>query len=201
MTRNAVVTVNAVPSRLQEEWQRRCVAYAPAAHTWLPWLSGVQSGCCSRVGMLLVALLLACAGCASTRSPGEKMVRTPEETQREYSCVPSRKPVLTIEEVRVLPDVVAGGKEVEVNQRLRYAFCPSIRPETFTGNITRTVIRDGKILFRDTTNYEFKPGTWIVDAFIGIPREAKSGVYGLDIVLGYMNQKVKASSSFAVKGT
>ena len=54
-------------------------------------------------------------------------------------------------------------------------------------------------MFRDTTNYEFKPGTWTVDVFIGIPKEAVSGVYALDVALRYENQTLKKSNSFMVK--
>jgi hypothetical protein len=135
---------------------------------------------------------------ASTRKQGDKMVRTPEKTKEKYACVPYNKRMLKLEEVQVLPDVVTPGKEI--NQRIQYAFCPFAPSETLPGSITRTVLFKGNEMFRDTTAYEFKPGTWTVDVFIGIPKEAKGGVYALNIALHYGNETLKESNSFIVKG-
>jgi len=154
---------------------------------------------------VLVILLLTLSGCAgvsqsitvSMRKQGEKMVRTPEKTKEKYACVPSRKSILQLEEVEVLPEAVTPGKEI--NQRIRYAFCPFTPSSTLKGSITRTVLFKGKQMFRDTTDNEFKPGTWTVDVFIGIPKEAESGVYALDVALRYENQTLKKSNSFIVK--
>jgi hypothetical protein len=62
------------------------------------------------------------------------------------------------------------------------------------------VLFKGNEMFRDTTVYEFKPGTWTVDVFIGIPKEATGGVYALNIALQYGNETLKESNSFTVKG-
>ena len=135
---------------------------------------------------------------ASTRKQGDKMVRTPEKTKEKYACVPYNKRMLKLEEVQVLPDVVTPGKEI--NQRIQYAFCPFVPSEILKGSITRAVLFKGNEIFRDTTVYEFKPGTWTVDVFIGIPKEAQSGVYALNIALQYGNETLKESNSFIVKG-
>jgi hypothetical protein len=135
---------------------------------------------------------------ASTRKQGEKMVRTPEKTKEKYTCVPYHKRMLKLEEMQILPDLVTPGKEI--NQRIQYAFCPFAPSETLKGSITRTVLFNRNEMFRDTTAYEFKPGTWMIDVFIGIPKEAQSGVYALNITLQYGNETLKGRSSFIVKG-
>jgi hypothetical protein len=136
---------------------------------------------------------------ASMRKSGEKMVRTPEKTQEQYSCVPYGRRVFQLEEVQVLPDTVASGREV--NQRIRYAFCPATPSETLRGRIIRTVLFKGVEMFRDVADHEFKPGTWTVDVFIGIPKEAQSGTYALDVVVKYSKQTIKETRSLVVKGT
>ena len=106
--------------------------------------------------------------------------------------------MLRLEETWVLPEAVTPGNEV--THRIRYAFCPAIPSGTFKGSIIRTVLFKGKKLFHTSTDYEFKPGTWIVDAFIGIPKEVKSGAYALEVVLKYADQTTKETKSFIVKG-
>ena len=135
---------------------------------------------------------------ASTRNPGDKMVRSPEKTKEKYACAPYNKRRLQLEEVQLFPDRVMPG--TEINQRIQYAFCPLTPSEILKGSITRTVLFKGNQVFRDTTAYEFKPGTWTVDVFIGIPKEAGSGVYALNIALQYGNETLKESNSFIVKG-
>jgi hypothetical protein len=61
------------------------------------------------------------------------------------------------------------------------------------------VLFKGREVFQDTTNYEFKPGTWTVDVFIGIPKEAGGGVYALAVALQYGNETLKERNSFVVK--
>jgi hypothetical protein len=155
--------------------------------------------------ILLVAVSLMLSGCAvyqgiiaDTRKPGDKMMRTPEKTKEKYACVSYGKRMLKLEEVQILPDVVASGKEI--NQRIQYAFCPFAPSETLKGSIIRTVLFKGNKVFQDTTAYEFKPGTWMVEVFIGIPKEAQSGVYVLNIALQYGNETLKGSNAFTVKG-
>lgn len=134
----------------------------------------------------LVAIFLMLSGCvmdsirtvsqdiiASTRKQGDKMVRTPEKTQEKYVCVLYSKRMLKLEEVQVLPDVVTPGKEI--NQRIQYAFCPFVPSETLKGSITRTVLFKGNEVFRDTTAYEFKPGTWTIESSLAFLRKPKMG--------------------------
>jgi hypothetical protein len=135
---------------------------------------------------------------ASLRKPGEQLVHSPEKTQEKYGCILQNKKIFQLEEVQVLPDVISAGKEI--NQRIRYALCSFTRPEIVRGSITRTVTFRGNSVMRDFTNYEFRSGTWIVDAFIGVPEGAESGTYMIDTVLKYENKLIKATNSFVVKG-
>jgi hypothetical protein len=222
MTAETVDAASGVQIRAPVGWevsgvQVACQYFILYASNARPWLGRLLRALAGRGGVrqsaMLVALLLLFAGCASTapvqrmyqtlaasmRKPGEKMVRTLEETQKEYSCAAYRKPVFKLEEVQVLPEIVTRGKEI--NQRLRYAFCPSTPAETLRGNVRRTVHSNGKVIFSDTASYEFKPGTWIIDAFIGVPEQARNGVYGADVVLQWKNQRLKGSGSFVVRGT
>ena len=160
--------------------------------------------------LLLVAVSLLLSGCmdslkavsqgiiASAREPGDKMVRTLEKTKEKYACALYSKRMLKLEEVQVLPEIVTHGKEI--NQRIQYAFCPFTPSETLKGSITRTVLFKGSEVFRDTTAYEFKPGTWTVDVFIGIPEEAGGGVYTVNVALRYENETLEESKALIVKG-
>ena len=150
---------------------------------------------------MLVMGALALAGCpagpqrliAFVRTPGEKLTLPFEATQKKYACSP-RRTFFHLEEVQVLPHTIAPG--TEVNHRLRYALCPS---EPLRGNIVREVVFRGQTIFRDDTAYVFKSGTWTVDAFIGVPKEARDGTYRLETVLTYRNQTVRAMRTFRVK--
>jgi hypothetical protein len=142
--------------------------------------------------------LLAVMGCSATlRKPGETMVSTPEKTRETLSCASQKNVLLQLEDVVVLPEVVSPGKEI--NQRTRYALCPVAPSATLRGQIVRTVLFKGKVMVRDTTDYEFKPGTWVIDVKIGIPKDAASGAYTMDIKLHYHRKVIRETKSFMVR--
>src|SRR5262245_48044819 len=120
---------------------------------------------------LLVApflVLVALVGCSQVANinlvPRDRLVLSPSQTQTKYGCSAYTQVMLRLEETWVLPEAVTPGNEV--THRIRYAFCPSIPSGTFKGSILRTVLFKGKKLLQTSTDYEFKPGTWIVDAFV-----------------------------------
>ena len=127
------------------------------------------------------------------RTPGEKSTRALEATQKKYACSPRRKS-FHLEEVQVLPRTIAPG--TEVNHRLRYALCPG---EPRRGSIAREVVFRGQTVFRDEAAHVFKPGTWTVDAFIGVPKDAPDGTYKLETVLTYHGQTIRETNTFRVK--
>jgi len=126
------------------------------------------------------------------REPGEKMLRKPGET-----CQPNMGNKLILEDVEVLPTKVSPGEEID--QRVRYAFCPDIPSGTMKGKIIRTILFKGEKIVERVTDYEFKPGTWAVDVFIVIPDGIQSGVYAFDVVLTYSQETIKGRDTFIVK--
>ncbi len=152
-------------------------------------------------------VLLLLAGCAtvkdihqqfieSHRKPGENLEKSPQETLQNYpSCTEQAMPVLF--EAEVLPERIAPGKEI--NLRIRYSTCLSASSAPKKGEIIRTVYYQNRAIFRDKTRYEFKPGTWTVDAFIKIPADAGPGTYKVETTIIYKNRPLKKTDSFEVK--
>lgn len=161
--------------------------------------------------LTLVAFLLILSGCPtmtttiqevhqrfvkSIRQPGERMVASPDDTTKKYSCLPYRGTKFLLEEIEVIPSRVSPGEEI--NHRIRYAFCPNKPSGIALGRIARTVLFKGEQVFMDVINYEFKPGTWTVDAFISIPKNAPKGVYAVELTITHDNQSIRNSNSFHV---
>src|ERR1035437_2766596 len=142
---------------------------------------------------LIIAMLyfVLCEGCShvqdlhqrmlqSMRSPGEIMEKTAEDTSRiYYNGCKDLKPNMALLEADVVPSRVLGGKEV--NHRIRYAICHS-SINTPNGEIIRKVYFGDMAVFQDRTKYEFKQGSWTVDAFSMVPENAGPGVYEVDTV-------------------
>jgi hypothetical protein len=133
----------------------------------------------------------------SMRKPGEKMVAPPGEAPRRYSCSPYMKDRLIIEEIDVIPVRINAGDEI--NQRIRYGLCPNFPSGTLSGKIIRTVLFNGEMQFEDITYYEFKPGTWTIDAFIEVPGDVEEGMYEVEVVITYGSKTVRSMDSFLVK--
>jgi hypothetical protein len=154
------------------------------------------------IRIVFIIFIIVLSGCSHapigpTHQPGEKIVQSPEKTQEQYSCASHRRSVLQLEEVQLLPEEVLSGKEI--NQRIRYALCTFPRPEILRSIITRTIYFNRQEIFHDVTHHEFKPGTWIVDVFIGIPKEAYSGKYTFETLVKYKKTTIKDYKSFTVR--
>ncbi len=132
----------------------------------------------------------------SIREPGEKIIVSPEKTSENYSCPPGRTTFI-LEQAETIPGTVSPGNEI--NHRIRYAMCPYARSGVLRGEIIRAVSHNGIRLFRDVTDYGFKPGTWTVDAFIQVPDDAESGLYTLELILNYNQKTIKRTNEFVVK--
>lgn len=113
--------------------------------------------------------------------PGERMMASPDKTAKQYPCSPQLGIILVVEEVEAVPVAIRPGEEV--NHHLEYAMCNPDPSRPVVGRIIRTLLFRGTPIFRDITPYEFKPGTWAVDAFIRVPASAESGVYTIKTVL------------------
>jgi hypothetical protein len=163
------------------------------------------------IGAIVCLVVFICIGCAQTsnvfthtyqqiqislRQAGEKMVAQPDATNKKYGCKPHQKPDLFVEQTEVLPNpVVRGG---EINHRFTYALCPPAPSATVGGEIVRAVIYRGSVAFKDVAKHMFKPGTWVVDAFITIPPEAEPGVYALESTIKYGTKSLQQTNSFVV---
>ncbi|NIP29493.1 MAG: hypothetical protein GTO02_03885 [Candidatus Dadabacteria bacterium] len=153
------------------------------------------------VFFLLVFVVLSYSGCISvldraaakvdnmqqrffktTRKPGERQVNSAEETYATYYCRTSR---IYFESIEVLPKKVLRGEEI--NQRMRFAYClaPKDQHNVIEGNIIRKIFKNKQEQFADVTRYTFKPGTWIIDAFLEIPPDADGGIYSINVSLDY----------------
>jgi hypothetical protein len=134
----------------------------------------------------------------SVRNPGENMEKTPEETLQYYpSCTEQSAPPLF--ETEIYPFRVYAGKEI--NHRIRYSTCLTASSAPHTGQIMRTVYFEGQTVFRDQTKYDFKPGTWTVDAFIRVSEHAKPGNYSVDTAIIYMGKTIGRIDTFQVRIT
>jgi hypothetical protein len=129
--------------------------------------------------------------------PGEKMVASPDATARHYPCTPQLGFTLMIEEVEAVPEIAQPGEEV--NHHLRYALCHPDPSRTVAGKIVRTLLFRGAPLSQDVTPYEFKPGTWEIDAFLRVPTDAESGVYSIQTILEAGVKTMRTACSFTVK--
>jgi hypothetical protein len=128
------------------------------------------------------------------------MVLPPEAIQQKYRCTDTRKTLLKLEEVQIIPESVKAGEKM--NQIAVYAFCPSSATIKAYGRLVRMVSFEGKQLLRDETEeYEFKPGSWAVGAFITIPSAAKRGMYTLDVTMTYRNQVARQRKTFFVQAS
>jgi hypothetical protein len=61
------------------------------------------------------------------------------------------------------------------------------------------VLYKGVEMFEDVADHEFKAGTWILDAFIQVPDDAKGGVYILEVVLEYGQKTARRTNEFMVQ--
>jgi hypothetical protein len=161
-----------------------------------------------KCAIFVLWLVFLCGGCSqvqdlhqsmlrSIRTPGEVTERTAEDTTQVYfnSCK-DMKPNMALLEADVIPSRVYRGKEV--NHRIRYAICHS-PVSSPAGEIIRKVYFGNTAVFQDRTKYEFKQGTWTVDAFIQVPEAAGAGTYEVDTVISYRGKSLKIRNTFEVK--
>jgi len=135
---------------------------------------------------------------AKSRTPGQHLVETREDTISKHCCPPYRWDVLYVEDAGAIPERLSPGDEV--NHRIRYAFCPRERTRVLRGQLVRTVFHRGKVLFRDVSDQTFCAGTWNIDAFIRVPRKAATGWYVIKLEIRTPGKTIKKITPFFVKG-
>ena len=155
--------------------------------------------------LLLVALG---TGCASLRWSVQKAVRTegtqlvafPEEVAREYACAERKLPYFTIEHSEIVPPRVRSGGEF--NHRLVTVLCPAHPTEVAIGRLSEGIRFRGRLVHRETRErFEIRPGRWILDAFVELPRDAEPGVYGYELRFDAPNVSFEESWSFVVEAS
>ncbi len=133
----------------------------------------------------------------SLRKPGETMQKSPADTAQYFSCSIEKQSMPVLFETEVIPYNVKPGKEI--NNRISYAFCPAPSAPKYAGEIIRTVKYKNHVIFRDKTAYDFKPGTWTVDASINVPDTAVPGEYIVETAIVLKGKLIMKSNTFQVK--
>ena len=133
----------------------------------------------------------------SFRKPGEVIMTHPDKFMSEFDCGSKKLPMLKIEENEVAPTDAKPGEEI--NHHMVYAMCPDKPSGVISGALVRRVYFKGRVIFEDVSkDFDFKPGRWAVDAFIGIPAEAESGVYSLEVEFMGSERGFKQIKNFIV---
>jgi hypothetical protein len=154
----------------------------------------------------LVALGLVALGCASVagslrksfREPGEHFEAFPEEVWKEYECEGRKLPFFKLERIELLPRKLRAGDEF--NHRIVYALCPEHSSEVLAGTLhTRIRFRGAPVVSESDPAYEFKPGRWIVDAFVSVPEQAEAGIYSMELAFESAALSFEESRTFLVE--
>ena len=153
----------------------------------------------------LAAALLICLGCASTlsalklrfREPGERLQTFPEKVWEQYKCGQRKLPFLEIEDLELSPRHLKPGDEF--NQRLIYVLCPATASGVVTGRLDTRILYRGKPVVRQhDSSYDLKPGRWVVDTFVRLPKNAGAGVYAFELKFKGGKLRFEKTLSFAV---
>jgi hypothetical protein len=148
-------------------------------------------------------LALGCAGLAgsvrkSLREPGEHFEAFPEEVWRQYECEGRKLPFFKIERIELVPRKLRAGDEF--NHRIVYALCPERSSEVLTGLLhTRILFRGQPVVSEREPAWEFKPGRWIVDAFVSVPENAEAGIYSMELAFESPTLSFEESRTFLVE--
>ena len=159
----------------------------------------------SKVVALLVASALLASGCAglrwslqkSLRSPGERLESFPEAVWEEYDCGSQKRPFFVIEKNELVPPRVRAGGEF--NHRMVYAMCPEEPTGVVAGRLLTRIRFRGEPIVRETTEtYEIKPGRWVVDSSVTLPRDAHPGVYAYELAFDSEDVQFEKRLTFVV---
>ena len=154
----------------------------------------------------VVALCILASGCANLidstrmnlRQPGERLRDLPDSVAEQYACSERALPHVEIESNELLPKRLRPGGEL--NHRLIYALCPKSPTDVVRGRLQTLIRHRGEaFVIEEIDDYELKPGRWVIDAFIELPKDAESGVYALEVVFLSKGLKFEKSVTFAVQ--
>jgi len=158
---------------------------------------------CQLLVVAWVATIL--GGCASTRwaivkqfrNPGETLRSFPEEVWTEYDCASQQRPFLVIERNELSLTKVAPGSDF--GHRMVYVMCPAEPTEVVQGELsTRIRFKGSPIVQQKDSQYEIKPGRWVIDAFVHLPEQAEPGVYAYELEFDSSSLEFRKSLTFVV---
>ncbi len=154
------------------------------------------------IAALAMALL---AGCATTRwtvlkqfrHPGEFLQALPDEVWAEYDCASQKRPFLVIERNELSLVRVSPGKDF--GHRMVYVMCPAQPTEVVEGELsTRIRFKGSPIAHQMESQYEIKPGRWVIDAIVHLPEQAEPGVYAYELEFDSKTLEFHKSLTFVV---
>lgn len=137
------------------------------------------------VPLALVLLLAACAPSrlallTGLRPPGERNRAFPEVVWEQYDCGRQRRPFFVIEENELAPARTRPGGSFQ--HRLVYAMCPTERTGVVPGRLHTRIRFRGRFIAQETdAGFELKPGRWVVDTSVDLPRDAEPGIYAYEL--------------------
>jgi hypothetical protein len=145
-----------------------------AKFTWLGVLFVLAPSGCTAIHQQIVA---------TARQPGNTLLTTPEQVVRESNCTKREQPLIQVESMEVLPEMIKPGGRI--NYRLIYVMCPLKKfSETVRTRATRNILFKGEQVARNVKDsLVLRPGRWAVDSFFTLPPEAPLGVYALEVGL------------------
>ena len=154
----------------------------------------------------LATLVALCVGASSLgcaliqlhlRTPGERLKTFPEPVAEEYHCDKRPLPFFEVEANELLPTRVKPGSEF--NHRMVYVMCPRNPTAVIAGNLRTRILYKGKAIFHEDLSHELKPGRWVVDTFIPLPKAAQPGIYALEITFESRKGNFQQHATFAVE--
>jgi hypothetical protein len=159
-----------------------------------------------RLSALALAFVLACCSCAYVpgplerpfRKPGVHLEDFPEKVGKEFNCASQKLPWFKLETLEVWPKRLEAGEVL--GHRVTYVLCTDGPTDVVTGTLeTRIVFRGQPILRESDPAYDLRPGRWVVDVFVTVPKSAADGLYALELEFKSPTVKFSRSETFAVE--
>jgi hypothetical protein len=155
----------------------------------------------SRLAALCLVLLQVASGCAFVklhwREPGHRNETFPDEVAEEYHCDMRPLPFFQFEKNELVPRRVKPGGEF--NHRLVYVLCPETPTAVVPGTLHTRVLFEGKTIVEDTVAEKLRPGRWILDSFVSMPKDVEPGLYAMDVRFESAKGNLSARIDFVVK--
>jgi hypothetical protein len=131
------------------------------------------------------------------RTPGAQLLESPQDVSAKFDCPNRPRPWVLLTSHQLLPAQLATNDEL--NNRFEYVLCAAPGQAEVRGILTRRVRTGGEVIWNDVgSNYDLKPGKWVVDFFLTIPQTAVAGPYEFEIDFGTDKLLFRDTKSFTV---